>query len=308
MIKKPKAQIAKSQFWQQIDKLREGKPEMPDDAWLTTTATLAKTYFGEQSDAYGSARDFDKKSEMWSLDVESVRHHYEARKERALSMVNGFIEMIDQHGLYRAPKKRLFGIPTEGYIIFGLTVAFALGECMSDYKNVELKQTVSKLNDSLERNKEVIDSFRRKLSSIKNPRDSFQADTLSLEPSKEFNSSGIWSLIISGGFSKSENGVKPSYGSKEATLELNQAADKTIAGTFTSHWRQCAAADVQGRVVMDSIKLVITCTKGECMSENGIVVMGKVVNDKVIGEVVSIGEPSGKCILFVGKVIMKRRQ
>ncbi len=89
MAKKSKEEVAEGLLWQLIDDLEKGRSDLPDETTLSQIAAYAKLYFGDNSEQYLGAKQFDSKPKViWA---EYKETYNKERKARAVRLIEGYI-------------------------------------------------------------------------------------------------------------------------------------------------------------------------------------------------------------------------
>jgi len=129
-----------------------------DETWVFQTASYIKDFFGEHSPEYSFIGQFTftvyghtgMSNEMW-------RRELDGKKRKAVKFIDDCIETIQYKGVYKPPKSNflqnvssnalwtIFSISVPGL----LSVGFLFGQFITDTKNIELRQQVKQLQDSL---------------------------------------------------------------------------------------------------------------------------------------------------------------
>lgn len=152
-----KAKLAIEILNKQREKLIEKKAPK-DETWTSQTASYIKEFFGEESVEYIFIKNFNfsvightgMSDEIWRREL--------AEKERkVLQFITNCIETIECKGIYKPPRVNfLQGVSSNAlWTIFSisvpglLTVGYLFGQFTTDTKNIELRQEVQKLKDSL---------------------------------------------------------------------------------------------------------------------------------------------------------------
>jgi hypothetical protein len=141
----------------QRDKL-DDKNLPNDDTWVFQTASFVKDFFGEDSTEYNWISQFEFRtlvSSYWS--DEQRRAAINDKPRQAKQFLNDCIDTIKIKGPYKPPKTNFLNaisdtalwtlIPLIGTILF--SSGFFIGQYSTDLKNIELRQDLKHLKDSL---------------------------------------------------------------------------------------------------------------------------------------------------------------
>jgi hypothetical protein len=141
----------------QRDKIND--PKHPNnDTWKVQTASHIKDFFGESSDEYAHISQFSfsvlghagMSSDQWKMELNM-------NKRRISQFLDSCIETINDKGLYKPHKGNFLASLSDTWLsVIFVTVIPSLflagiwvGEYRSDVKNIELRQELKSVRDSL---------------------------------------------------------------------------------------------------------------------------------------------------------------
>ena len=153
---------------QQITKL-DDFDYIKKETWQPQTAEYIKQYFGEESNQYKFITAFNFTAQGTNLSPDDQK---KLKAEKAKLFLQEAIEFLQNHGLYKKPKKNfLEGLNNaflSGIILLGVNALFWGGWLIGDNKDYaekdKLHQTVANKDSIIKQQNELILSLRRSLS------------------------------------------------------------------------------------------------------------------------------------------------